>query len=155
MKTRLQRITRGRRGFALIAALVALVIIALLITGAFFAGGQDMAVSRAELRDRRVFAYAEYAAAHAIDSWNAADRGRMSSGETWSLEFAGDLPLESTVFVTRLDSALYAVVAEARLSTAEGNGLSRRVGILVTSVRDGVGIDPPTRVAEHAWTELY
>lgn len=149
-----RRIAR-QRGFALILALVALVVIALLITGAFFAGGQDMAVSRAELRDRRVFAYAEYAAAHAIDIWNAADRERMYTGETWSLQYADDLPLESTVFVTRLDSALYAVVAEARLRTAEGYGLRRRVGILVRSVRDGAGIIPPERVADHAWTELY
>jgi len=33
-----------RRGFVLVAAIVALVLIALLISGAFFASGQDLAV---------------------------------------------------------------------------------------------------------------
>ena len=57
-------------GFVLVAALVALVIIALLVTGAFFASGQEMIVARNELRDQQAFSFAEYGAAKALESWN-------------------------------------------------------------------------------------
>jgi Tfp pilus assembly protein PilX len=155
MTVKLRFCDRDPRGFVLVAALVALVIIALLITGAFFAGGQDLAVSRAELRDRRTLGYAEYAQAHAIEAWNAADRERMAIGETASFENTADTPLESTVFITRLDSALYSIVAEARLVSPEGYGLKRRVGIVVKTVLRGARLNPPARIAEQSWTELY
>ena len=141
---------RDRHGFVLIAALIAIVLIALLITGAFFASGQEMSISRAVLRDQQTFAYAEYAMAHAISDWSVADRSRMALGETQSLATSSDDPLEATVFVTRLDSAIYSVVAEARLLTADGNGLRRRVGLVVCGDRT-----PPIRLPEQAWSELY
>ena len=141
---------RDRHGFVLIAALIAIVLIALLITGAFFASGQEMSISRAVLRDQQTFAYAEYAMAHAISGWSVADRSRMAPGETQSLATSSDDPLEATVFVTRLDSAIYSVVAEARLLTADGYGLRRRVGLVVRGDRT-----PPIRLPEQAWSELY
>lgn len=134
----------------LIAALVAIVLIAMLITGVFFATGQELSITRAELRDQQAFAYAEYAMAHAISEWSAADRSRMAVGETNSLASSSDDPLRSTVFVTRLDSGIYSVVAEARLLTADANGFVRRVGLLVRDERS-----PPVRLPEQAWSELY
>jgi type II secretory pathway pseudopilin PulG len=44
---------KAQAGFVLVAALVAIVIIALLITGALFASGQDLAISRNEIRDQQ------------------------------------------------------------------------------------------------------
>jgi hypothetical protein len=134
----------------LVAAIVAIVVIALVITGAFYATGQEVSVSRAELRDQQAFAYAEYAMAHAITEWSSADRSRMAVGQTSSLATSSDDPLRSTVFVTRLDSAIYSVVAEATLLTPDANGLVRRVGLLVRGDRS-----PPIRLPEQAWSELY
>lgn len=139
----------------LVAAIVALVLIALLITGAFFASGQDLAVTRAELRDQQAFGYAELAASHALENWDAAAREMMSVGETVTLQFDSNPPLESSVFITRLDSALYNVVAEGRLSTADAYGLRRRVGITVRTVLNGARVSPPERVPGQAWSELY
>jgi Tfp pilus assembly protein PilX len=144
-----------RPGFVLVAALVALVLIALLITGVFFASAQDLAVARAELRDQQAFAYAEYAVAHALESWDKAAREAMTIGQTVTLQSAADPPLESSVFITRLDSALYVVVAEGRVMTADAYALRRRVGITVRSVVNGTRITPPQRVTELAWSELY
>ena len=144
-----------RRGFVLVAAIVALVLIALLITGAFFASAQDLAVSRAELRDQQAFAYAEFALANSLQSWDAAAREMMSVGETVTLQPVADPPLESSVFITKLDSALYTVVAEGRMTTADANALRRRVGIMVCTVVNGARVSPPERVAEQAWSELY
>jgi Tfp pilus assembly protein PilX len=144
-----------RRGFVLVAAIVALVLIALLITAAFFASAQDLAVSRAELRDQQAFAYAEFALANSLQSWDAAAREMMSVGETVTLQPVADPPLESSVFITKLDSALYTVVAEGRMTTADANALRRRVGIMVCTVVNGARVSPPERVAEQAWSELY
>jgi len=144
-----------RRGFVLVAAIVALVLIALLITGAFFASGQDMAVTRAELRDQQAFAYAEFALASSLQGWDAAARDLMKVGETVALQPATDPPLESSVFITKLDSALYVVVAEARMTTADAFALRRRIGMTVRSVHNGAPVSPPERVAEQAWSELY
>jgi Tfp pilus assembly protein PilX len=144
-----------RQGFVLVAAIVALVLIALLITGAFFASAQDLAVSRAELRDQQAFAYAEFALTNAVQGWDAAARETMSVGETATLQPNADPPLESSVFITRLDSALYAVVAEAGMTTADAYALRRRVGIMVCTVLNGARVSPPERVAEQAWSELY
>jgi hypothetical protein len=139
----------------LVAAIVALVLIALLITGAFFASAQDIAVARAELRDQQAFAYAELVLATSVQSWDAAAREAMSIGETVSLQSNTDPPLESSVFITRLDSALYSIAAEARMTTADAQGLRRRVGITVRTVLNGARVWPPERVREQAWSELY
>lgn len=143
-----------RKGFVLIATLVALIIIALLITGAFVAGGEDFAVSRAELRDQQTFAYAEFAVARALSGWSAAAVNLMPIGSTITVASTSDSPLEASVFVTRLDSALYSAVSEARLTSADGNRLRRRVGIIVTTVQNGAR-NPPRRIPEQAWSELY
>lgn len=143
-----------RKGFVLIATLVALIIVALLITGAFVAGGEDFAVSRAELRDQQTFAYAEFAAARALSAWNASEAKLMAIGSTINVGSTSDSPLESSVFISRLDSALYSLVAEARLTSADGNRLRRRVGIIVTTMQNGAR-NPPVRIPEQAWSELY
>ena len=144
----------SRQGFVLVAALVALIVIALLITGAFFASGQDFAVTRAELRDQQVLAYAEYAAAHALENWDAPARALMSIGQTQTAQSTTDPPFEGTVLVTRLDTLIYAIAAEARISTVDGSGLRRRIGITVLTSGTESGIQP-VRVPEQAWSELY
>jgi type II secretory pathway pseudopilin PulG len=145
----------GRAGFVLVAALVALVVIALIITGAFYASGQELSIARNELRDQQALAYAEYAASHAIAGWDSSSRAAMIPGQTAEALAASNPPFESTVYVTKLDTALYAVVAEARIAASEAYGLRRRVGVLVRTVRGGAGINPPVRVSEQAWSELY
>lgn len=146
---------KGRAGFILVAALVAIVIIALLITGALFASGQDLAVSRNEIRDQQALGTAEFAIARALESWDSPARESMRSGQTAQLAAVSAGYFESTVFVTRLDTALYAVVARSRMSSAEGSGLRRSVGIVVQTIRDGAPVSPPLRVSEQAWTALY
>lgn len=155
MKTNSTLSAPARRGFVLVAAIVALVLIALLITGAFFASAQDLAVTRAELRDQQAFAYAEFSLANSLQGWDATARETMSVGETVTLQPAADPPLESTVFITKLDTALYTIVAEGRMTTADAYALRRRVGLIVRTVLDGARIWPPERVAEQAWSELY
>lgn len=145
----------ARRGFILVAALVALVIIALLVTGAFFASGQEMIVARNELRDQQAFSFAEYGAAKALESWNASAQDSMTVGQTLRLGTVSRGLMQSDATVTKLDTALYLVVADGRLRTTDASGLRRRIGILVRTIRDGVPANPPVRVSGQAWSELY
>jgi len=142
-------------GFVLVAALVAVVIIALIITGAFFASGQELVVARNELRDQQAFSYAEYSAAKALETWNASARDSMSTGETQLLATRSRGLLESEVSVTKLDTALFLVAADGRLRSADAAALRRRVGLLVRTVRNGAPVNPPFRVSGQAWSELY
>src|SRR5687768_6330093 len=144
-----------RRGFILVAALVALVIIALIITGAFFASGQELVVARNELRDQQAFSYAEYSAAKALERWNAAARDSMSTGETQRLAALSRGLLQSEVFVTKLDTALYLIAADGMVRSADAAALRRSVGVVVRTLRNGTPVNPPFRVSGQAWTELY
>jgi Tfp pilus assembly protein PilX len=146
---------RGRVGFVLVAALVAMVIIALLITGAFFASAQDLGIARNEIRDQQALGFAEYAIARAVEGWDAPARESMRSGQTVELAPASSGVLEAQAFVTRLDTALYAVVAESRIVSGDGFGLRRSVGIVVRTIWNGAPVNPPSRVSEQAWTALY
>jgi type II secretory pathway pseudopilin PulG len=144
-----------RAGFVLVAALVALVLIALLITGAFFASGQELAVARNEIRDQQAFEFAEYGLARAIAGWDAPARESMTVGQTTLLAPILADPLESSVFVTKLDTALFLVVADGHIATSDALDLRRRVGILVRSVVNGATAQPPVPLSEQAWSELY
>jgi hypothetical protein len=146
---------KRRAGFVLVAALVALVIIALLITGALFASGQDLAIAHNELRDHQALGAAEWASARAVESWDGPARESMRPGQTVRLPGVSNGVFESTTFVTRLDTALYEVVAESRIISEGTSGLRRRVGIVVRTIRDGTPVNPPLRVSEQAWTALY
>jgi Tfp pilus assembly protein PilX len=142
-------------GFILVAAIVALVIIALIVTGAFFASGQELVVARNELRDQQAFAYAEYAAAQALETWNASARDSMIAGQTQAVATFTRGLLESDVLVTRLDTALYLVTADGKLRSTDAFGLRRRVGIIVRTIQGGASVNPPVRVSGQAWSELY
>lgn len=144
-----------RAGFVLVAALVAIVIIALLVTGAFFASGQELGIARNEIRDQQMLGFAEYTIERAVATWDAPARESMGAGQTVQLPSISSGLLESSAFVTRLDTALYVVVAEARIVSGEGSGLRHRVEIVVRTVRDGAPVNPPSRVSEQAWTALY
>ncbi len=149
------RRTAAEPGFILVAALVALVIIALLVTGAFFASGQEMIVARNELRDQQAFSFAEYGAAKALEGWNASVQDSMIVGQTLRLGTVSRGQMQSDAIVTKLDTALYLVVADGRLRTTDASGLRRRIGILVRTMRDGALANPPVRVSGQAWSELY
>ena len=143
-----------RRGFILVAALVALVIIALLVTGAFFASGQEVIVSRNELRDQQAFSFAEYGAAKALESWTAS-QDSMTVGQVLRLGTITRGVMQSDAIVTKLDTALYLVSADGRMSSGDAPGLRRRVGILVRTIESGAPANPPVRVSGQAWSELY
>lgn len=144
-----------RPGFALAAAMAALILIAVMVTGILFAAGQESKATRHELHDQQALAYAELSAARAIASMNAAAFAGANAGDAFSYTPARDGPLESTVFITKLDTMLVRVVAEGRIVSADASQLRRRVEIVVHFTRDSSGSERAVRISGNAWSALY
>jgi hypothetical protein len=73
---------RTDRGFALAAAVFALVVIATLIAGAFFAARQEISVGRSSSIAERAFAAAEAGLNQTIATWNTASYNALSPGDS-------------------------------------------------------------------------
>jgi len=146
---------KRRHGFILAAALAAIVLMAVLITGILFAAGQETRTTRHAVLEQQVLAYAELVAGRAVASFDAATMSGAVQGDVSSFTPPRDDPLESTVFITKLDSALFLIVAEGRSAAADALRLRRRVGIIVRSVRGSFDAERVVRIDEQSWTALY
>ena len=144
-----------RPGFALAAALVGLVMIGVLITGVLFSAGQETHATAAELADQKVFAYAERAAVQAATAWECPECDGIGVGSVIIRNPAPSPPLESTVFITRLDSALFLVTGEGRITASGAASIRRRVSIAVTITRDSLGRASSSRIATVSWTPVW
>jgi len=145
----------SRAGFALAAALIAVVLIAAMVTGALFAAHQETSATAAEVIDQQAGAYAERSALLTIAYWVCAECDAMQVGSVIVRSPATDPPLESTVYVTRLDSALFLVTAEGRIVSSSTVRARRRISVAVGTSRDSSGVSRAFRVSEQAWSSAY
>lgn len=130
-----------RRGFVLAAALLAILLIAALVAGVLAATTEETRISGGLAGREQALVAAESALAAAIGSW----AGRASQqigvgGAELSTVSSGAMPVSLTV--TRLDSTLYSIVADAR-SASSHNQAIRRIGVIV-GVK--IGVDSSIRV---------
>ena len=146
---------RNRPGFALAVALACIVIIAALIAAAVFASGQEARATSSQLLDYQAFSYAERAAVLAVSSWVCPACDSLPAGAVIIRSPAPDPPLESTVYTTRLDSALFLVVAEGRVVVAGTTRAARRIAIAVGTSRDSSGIARAFPLGAHSWSPIY
>jgi Tfp pilus assembly protein PilV len=142
-----------RRGFALVAALFALLLISALITGIFFAVMEETKVSSATAERQRALLAAESAVEMTIAASDGDWSGAIGSAVNRSFTIEG-VGAPVLVHVTRLDSTLYWIVGE---STAESraSAVSRRIGVVVRfqkSADHSITID---RISERSWSELF
>ena len=108
--------TKDRRGVALITALFSIVVLAIVITGAFFTSTQEYRSGRNQLVEQRSFAVAEFGLNSEISNWDRARNlpGGMATGEIDSnlvYVAAGDT---ARVKVTRLGDNTFWVVSEGK-----------------------------------------
>jgi hypothetical protein len=146
---------RAKDGFALAAALLAVVLIAVLVTAAFFAASQETHATAAEVLDQQASAYAERAALLTIAAWSCPECDGLAVGSVFIRRPQADPPLESTVYVTRLDSAVFLVTGEGGTASSSPNSLKRRVSVVVAITRDSTGASRAARVREQAWSAAY
>src|SRR3954463_80912 len=143
--------TATRHGFALIAALLAVVLIGALVASAMFATTEDTKVGSAGVA-RDVAPMAAGAAPASAITTDALPTSIGSAGTTWgATQFGGR---SVNVYVTRLDSTIYWFVAESA-ADASHSGAQRRVGILVAAHSrpdSSISISP---ISERAWSVLF
>jgi hypothetical protein len=144
-----------RIGFALPAALACLVLIALLVTAVLFATSQEAHATRSAIHDQQASSYAERSAWMAIEGWNAGMCDSLAVGGVLMVTGPTDPPLESTVYTTRLDSALFLVVAEGRVVAAGATRLKRRIAIAVRTSRDSLGHVRAMPLWPQTWAAVY
>jgi type II secretory pathway pseudopilin PulG len=144
----------GRRnGFALVAALLALLLIAALVTGVFFAATEETNVSAASAERQLTLSAAESAIEMTIAGWSTDSIGPVGVGGTRTASVGG-LGAPVVVHITRLDSALYWIVADAT-GPSRGSRVSRRIGVVVrvpARADRSITID---RISERSWSELF
>ncbi len=127
-----------RNGFALVFTIFALVLIAALVTGAFFAAEQELRVARNGADAQRALAAAEAAADLAIAGWDGSRLNAMTAGD--SQEVGVSLPAGSSpagAVVLRLNAQLFLVRATGGDPAA---GTSRTIGRVVRLDRPGLAV---------------
>jgi len=144
-----------RNGFALAAALLAVVLIAVLVTAAFFAASQETHATAAQVLDQQASAYAERAALLTVANWRCPECDALPAGSVLVRRPQSDPPLESTVYVTRLDSAVFLVTGEGGTASSSPSPLKRRVSVVIAITRDSAGVSHAARVREQAWSAAY
>jgi hypothetical protein len=141
-----------RKGFALAAAIFAVVLIAGLVAGVLFATTEETRAGAVEM-DREI---ALDACETAIATTMTAPSMRLPDSvgvEGTTSGHIGGLGPEIIVYITRLDSAHYSILAE--LVPKSGNAGAHRVGVVVKSsmAADGsITIDP---ISERPWFEVF
>jgi hypothetical protein len=144
---------RDRQGFVLVAALLAIVLIAALAAGVLFAATETTKVGTVGTIRERALIASESALVTAITTAGAPLPASIGVGGTTSYR-ADTEGWQVIVYITRLDSAMYWIVSDAR-RLSSGIGAGKRVGVFVkTSIRDdhSIRIDP---ISDLAWVELF
>jgi hypothetical protein len=144
---------RPRKGLALPAALLVLLLVSALVTGVFVAATEETRVGFAGMERQLAFVAAESAIEMTIATFRPDTIATMGLAGTKTIPI-GDLEVPVVVYVTRLDSALYWIVADAGASPVEARA-SRRIGVVVRAVTapdHSIIID---RISERWWSELF
>jgi len=144
---------RPRKGFALAAALLVLLLVSALVTGVFVAATEETRVGIAGVERHFAFVAAESAIEMTIATFRADTTTAIGLAGSRAIPI-GDLEAPVIVYVTRLDSAHYWIVADAGASPVEARA-SRRIGVVVKAVAapdHSIIID---RISERWWSELF
>lgn len=142
---------------ALPLALLALVVIAALVAGAFASAFVEQRVGRNTLYTVQAAGAAEAGVAAVVGAWDTHGLGLLAAGE--SVVLASErLPGSSayTPTVSRLNGELFLVRVEGVRTTADGTPLARREVGLVLRVADSAiaGLPTVTPLAQRAWVPL-
>ena len=141
-----------REGFVLAAALLVVLLVAALVAGVFVATTEETQIASTSASREQALVAAESALAGEIGSWNQRASQQIGvAGEGLSTISDGAVPVSLTI--TRLDSTLYSIVAEARAPSSQGQAI-RRVGVIVSvkiSADSSIVVDP---IPGRWWSEL-
>jgi Tfp pilus assembly protein PilX len=142
----------AQSGFALVASLLAIVLIAALVAGALFATTEDTKIGATGMARDVAMLAAESAVASTVGNTASIPSIVGLAGTTaGAVDESG---IAVAVFVTRLDSTNYVIVADATPDASHA-GARRRIGLLAvkrTAVDGSVTLSP---IADRSWFELF
>lgn len=136
----------ARRGFALVLAILAVVVAGALIVATHVAVNLEHRMAAAAVSRQRAFAASEHALWSAVTEWDSASLSLLPGSATTRVVHAGG---DSAMLTTlRLNDRMYWILAEAAVGEAR-----RRTGLNVHAVPDSAG----TRVqaVRRSWVELH
>ena len=143
--------TAPRKGFALIAALLAVVLIGALVAGDVFATTEETKVGSAGVARDLALMVGESALSSAITTSALPISIGIRGTSATATEVGGR---SVNLYVTRLDSTIYWFVAETAADESH-SGAQRRLGILVVVRSQADGSISISRISERAWSELF
>jgi hypothetical protein len=127
--------------------------IAALIAGAFSAATEETRMGAGVAAREVALVTAESAIEITIVALSSPAIDTIAVGETLSRPIEGlDAPV--VVYITRLDSSLYWLVAAAG-STSPNSGIARRIGVVVRAGNGPGNSIIIGRISERAWSELF
>jgi hypothetical protein len=142
-----------RRGFVLASALLAVLLIAALVAGVFFASTEATRMSVAATDRQLALDAAESSIERTRRAWSAAGVPVLGIGETRSGSDP-DAKMPVVVYVTRTDSVVYWIVADAG-PPHPGSGIASRIGAFLrvrTAAGGSITVD---RISERWWSQLF
>ena len=145
--------SKPRRGFALAAALLSLMLIAALLAGVFFAAMEETRISGVSGSKQLALSAAESAIEMTIGGWPGTNADPIGVAGA-RLSRVDGFGVPAVVSVTRLDSTLYWIVAKAPAVSSESSAM-RRIGVVL---RVEYGLDHSIRIdriPERWWSELF
>lgn len=143
----------SRKGFALAAALLCVMLIAALMASVFFAATEETRIGAVSSARQHSLSAAETAIEHTIHDWpgTPGDLIGLDGARSYMIDASGT-PVAVTV--TRLDSTIYWIVADAG-RVASGLIATRRIGVLVSARIGPDGSIAVDRMPERWWSELF
>lgn len=146
---------KTRRGFIAVVALFAIVIIGAIGAAVTFNVTEETQITSADDLDERADVFGERIALEAIAAWPCPGCDQIGTGSVFSVQAQPAPPLEGTLYITRLDSALYLVTGEGRVTTPAGVLARRRISVTAIARRDSTGAMRSSRTRGEYWAAIY
>jgi hypothetical protein len=144
-----------RGGFIAAFALFAVIIIGAIGAAVSFNVTEETQVTSMDDLDERAESFGEQVALGAMANWPWPGCDQSALGTVFIVDAQSAPPLEGTLYITRLDSALYLVTGEGRVKTRAGVLARRRISLTASARRDSTGAMRPSRTRGEYWAANY
>jgi hypothetical protein len=142
---------KQRTGFIAAVALFAIVIIGAIGAAASFNVTTETQITSADDLDIRAEDFAEKIVLESLAAFPCTC-DELPVGSVLIQQSQSAPPLEGTLYLTRLDSALYLVTGEGRVKTPAGVLSRRRISVTAVAQRDSTGVMVSSRTRGEYWT---
>ena len=144
-----------RSGLIAAMAMFAIAILSAVTVAVLFNASEETQITSVSRFEQQAEAFGEQLAVGAVDAWPCDNCDQIAVGSVFIAQAQSAPPLEGTIYVTRLDSALYLVTGEGRVKTPAGVLARRRISVTATARRDSIGAISAARTRGIYWTANY